>query len=491
MFFWNKLYSKYPLILCLLAIVLSWYFLVFYNLDKRFISLWDESRYAINTFEFLKHKNPFLVTAFNVPDYWNTKPPLNMWLQAISVSYFGFNEFGIRFPAALFSLFTALIFVYFSKRYTNTYIIGLIASTIMFSMVHYNGYHITRNGDVDSILIFFTTSYIFLFYDFLHEKQINNKILLLFSMAVIGAFYTKSIAGFIPLASIFIYTLLFKSSYFLYKKPKIYLIGIIIASICISYYFIRNYYDSHYIEKAILSSELKMFNKINKESTFWQTIWHFFYNKLSYYTFILLGISIFQFSNISKNKKLTLYLFIVAIVFVTIHAKSKVKMQWYNVPAIPIISFVCSLIIYELFLYIKTLLGKKKKYISIAFILVITTIVTLKTLVVIKNVYAPKSYITDAPADAPAYFIKKLTFENPEIISYKFVPEKLSSIEYNNVIFYKHSLKPKGINIQIATPQEIIKGDTVLIGKFNTLYPQISNNKKIVKDDKLMCLLIY
>ena len=46
------------------------------------MELWDESRNANNAMEIAKHGG-WMVPAFdNLPDHWNTKPPLLIWMMA-------------------------------------------------------------------------------------------------------------------------------------------------------------------------------------------------------------------------------------------------------------------------------------------------------------------------------------------------------------------------------------------------------------------------
>src|SRR6188472_2907303 len=60
-----------------------------YRLDREVVTTWDESLYAVSAAEMVRSGN-WLVTTFQGDvDYYNTKPPLNIWLIATSFKLFG------------------------------------------------------------------------------------------------------------------------------------------------------------------------------------------------------------------------------------------------------------------------------------------------------------------------------------------------------------------------------------------------------------------
>ena len=76
---------------------------------------WDEARVAINALEMMQ--SPGLISTFhNQPDIWNTKPPLAVWLSALSMSLFGVNEFALRLPSALAAIGTTVAVFAFTRR---------------------------------------------------------------------------------------------------------------------------------------------------------------------------------------------------------------------------------------------------------------------------------------------------------------------------------------------------------------------------------------
>jgi len=489
MSFLKKLSLSYPLITSIGFITIIWVFLVLFKLGDHFMYAWDESRYALNTYDFLNHKNPFLVTANGKPDWWNTKPPFAIWMQAFSTKIFGYNEFGVRFPSALFSLLTSFSLLFYSKKILKNIWVGTLASIILFTLSHYNGYHITRTADVDSILIFFTTNYIFTFFLITQKQKVENKTIIIFSVLSIFAFYTKSIAGFIPLAAIAVSVLITPSSYFVFKSYKLYIAGIAILFFSFSYYFIREYFDTGYIENAILSSEATMFNRNSGESLFFKTFFYFFTEKIGWYLYFLLFAPILIL-NKKINTKVLVYTLIIGISFVAIHARSVIKKEWYDVPAIPILVFGIAFILIELVKIISTFSSAKKYILGGVLTLFFLFAANKEVRLVIGNVYYPKSYTTTYIYDAPSEYIKKHIAGNKNITSASYIPRDRHDYFYDNIIFYTHSLKEQGQNIQFKYPEDIKKGDTIITRRSNPVYIELSKPENIIQENDIFAVFV-
>lgn len=78
---------------------------------------WDEINFAESSREMMITGNYFQ-NQINFEPFWE-KPPLFFWLQSLSMSLFGLNEFGARFPNALFGIVTLLFIFNIGKRLYN------------------------------------------------------------------------------------------------------------------------------------------------------------------------------------------------------------------------------------------------------------------------------------------------------------------------------------------------------------------------------------
>ena len=76
---------------------------------------WDEINFAESAREMLLTHNYRMVQINFQPFY--EKPPFFIWLQALSMSYFGVNEFAARFPNALIGIATLITVYNAGKRY--------------------------------------------------------------------------------------------------------------------------------------------------------------------------------------------------------------------------------------------------------------------------------------------------------------------------------------------------------------------------------------
>jgi 4-amino-4-deoxy-L-arabinose transferase-like glycosyltransferase len=76
---------------------------------------WDEVNFAECAREMIVTKDYFNVT-INFEVFWE-KPPLFIWMQALSMLIFGINEFAARFPNVIAAVFTLLALYRFGKEF--------------------------------------------------------------------------------------------------------------------------------------------------------------------------------------------------------------------------------------------------------------------------------------------------------------------------------------------------------------------------------------
>lgn len=78
---------------------------------------WDEINFAECAREMVTSGNYSTVTIDYLP-FWE-KPPLFIWMQALSMKVFGINEFAARFPNVLAALFTILTVIYHGTQHQD------------------------------------------------------------------------------------------------------------------------------------------------------------------------------------------------------------------------------------------------------------------------------------------------------------------------------------------------------------------------------------
>lgn len=172
------------------------------------IVVWDESRLAVNALE-MHLTGLSLVTTYGfTPDLWNTKPPMMIWLMALSADLLGPSEFAFRLPAMLSALATLALVFAFVRWATKTTAIAATSVVLLAASIGFFGEHGARTGDYDALLCLFTTGYTCLFFIAIHRRRPSWRLLLAAAAMVAGATLTKGIAGLLPGVGIALYVTL-------------------------------------------------------------------------------------------------------------------------------------------------------------------------------------------------------------------------------------------------------------------------------------------
>jgi 4-amino-4-deoxy-L-arabinose transferase-like glycosyltransferase len=130
---------------------------------------WDEVNFAECAREMIVSKNYFNVT-INFQAFWE-KPPLFIWMQALSMLVFGINEFAARFPNIIAAVFTLLALYRFGKEFFGEKFgiawSALYACSIL-PFMYFN------SGIIDPWFNFFIFSGIIYFYKGSQDKTLRN-----------------------------------------------------------------------------------------------------------------------------------------------------------------------------------------------------------------------------------------------------------------------------------------------------------------------------
>lgn len=140
----------------------------------------------------------------------NAKPPLFSYIQAASFNLLGFNELALRLPVAISGVLTCLFLVFILNRYYAAFFSGCFAALILATSPGYLDDHMARFGDQDvpfALLSFLT---VFYYFQFIQHRKVYH---LIVSIAfLIAAFLIKSVAAFLILPGMFVFTLFRKES---------------------------------------------------------------------------------------------------------------------------------------------------------------------------------------------------------------------------------------------------------------------------------------
>jgi len=126
-----------------------------FRLGNESLTEWDESLYATSAIEMLESGN-WVVTTFNgAADYYNSKPPLNVWLIALSLKAFGPSLTAMRGPSIVSAWLTVVVLLWWANRRFGPRVAlfaGMVLATC-FGFLHVHSGR-TDNPDAPLALLF-------------------------------------------------------------------------------------------------------------------------------------------------------------------------------------------------------------------------------------------------------------------------------------------------------------------------------------------------
>jgi len=367
-----KILHDNKIIIISLIFIIS-FFQLSYRIGEETIKIWDESSAARSAIEMLHSGNYLYATYNGEPNYYDVKPPLQLWLKVIAFKIFGVNEFAVRFPTLLANVFLLLFLFWFSDAILKSKKIGILMIILPSVSIGYVNYHMSFHGDTDILLIFLTTLYLLLSFVYIERYPQNKNILITFiSFTILAAFMTKSIAGLSPLIGVFFYVLLINRKILVDKK--IYFALLFVFAMIAIYFAIVSIYAPDYVA-MIFKHHLMPFAKYPSEPKHPEFSYYFSYlaNNGFYPYLYLIPISIIVFF-LSKNllyKRLILFLLITSSSFLIGQSVAVMKNAWYIGPIYPLLWMLISVSIIEAINIISSRVRNIYKPISITAILVI------------------------------------------------------------------------------------------------------------------------
>ena len=322
---------------------------LFYRLAARPIVLWDEARIAINALE-MAHAGLSLITTYGgMPDHWNTKPPLLIWLMSISIRALGINEWAVRLPSALSALATVVMVFAFCHVRLKRPFVGFSAILVLFASGTFaKGYisclgndyvqmHAARNGDYDVPLALWTTGYLLAAYMYMHAApSIQRRWLVLCTIGIALAFMTKTVQGLIFLPALLIYAISQGRMVQILRSPTAYAGCAALLILWAGYYFVREQIDPGYFASAIGSDVVDRFfvDSTGKGPFFYVGFFH---------CVALLFAGLQFFWGRGESRQISLFLTLASLFYLVIISMSVTKHHWYAVPLCPLIAMIIAI----------------------------------------------------------------------------------------------------------------------------------------------------
>lgn len=445
---------KWSLFLCLI------YFPIFIDLDVLPLRIWDETRLANNAYEMYKNGN-YLVTYFQgMPELWNTKPPLMIWLQVLCMKTIGVGELAVRLPSAIAALLTCILIMLFAVRYLKSFWWGFGAVLVLVTTHGYINMHAARSGDYDALLTLFTTFYCLSFY--LYAIAGKNKYLTWTFIGLTLAVLTKGIAGLLFLPALGIFFIIKGSIPALFRNKTFYINIAIFLVITLGYYLLREHYNPGYLN-AVFKYELggRYFKTLeNHQHEFWFYYHNFIDFQFTYwYLFIPAGVVIGLANKNAQISNFTLYITLLFVTFFLIISNGKTKLQSYDVPMYPFMALIIGgllhffLSLLEKVENISSLKSSSLQYLSIVFLF----LYPYKN--IIAETYSPDESLQDTEFYQIGRYLKDAVRGERNLDNQHLLYEGY----YFQNLFYTYILNDKGEKIDIVQQLNFKKGDKVIV----------------------------
>lgn len=438
---------------------------LFYRLAALPIQVWDEARLANNALEMTQTGLSIITTYAGLPDHWNTKPPLLIWLMSMSIRVFGPNEWGVRLPSVLAAMVTAVIVFTFCTCCLRRPFVGFLSVLFLFGTPGYIHFHGARTGNYDAMLTLWTTSYLLAGYMFLQE-QTSRKTLWLFISAVgiLFALFTKTVQGLIFLPALFVYAASQRRLMEVLQSPAIYIHGILILVACGGYYFAREHVDPGYFANAQANDLMGRYGTVLDGH---QGGPLFYLLLLIEYPWLVISLAIAAYQiwrGQAERRQISTFLGLVSLFYLLIISSASSKLPWYAMPLCPLSAIIMAIALEQLLEGITIRAGRPKKMMR-------RMIVAIAILASI-GVFASNAYLLNrndagmkvVEPDQYSFFLRSHDVQRSSLQKFVVIHPGYSNNKGDNfyiapALFYVNALRAAGRTILIQPPYAAIPAD--------------------------------
>jgi 4-amino-4-deoxy-L-arabinose transferase-like glycosyltransferase len=121
-----------------------------FRLNREVVAEWDESLYGLSAWETTQGGHWIATTLRGTVDYYNVKPPLNIWLIALSFKAFGTSLLSLRLASAISAWLTVVVLQAWSRRYFGT-AVALLASLVLATSFAFMHVHSGKSANTDAL----------------------------------------------------------------------------------------------------------------------------------------------------------------------------------------------------------------------------------------------------------------------------------------------------------------------------------------------------
>ena len=317
---------------CLLPLLI---FSFFVKLPSLPIRVWDEARNANSALEMYLHHHWLVPTYDRLPDMWNTKPPLLIWLQVAAMHLVGIGELAVRLPSALAAFATGLLLWAFCTRYCEKPWTGCLAGAVLATTAAYVSVHAGRSGDYDALLALFLTAYALS--AFLYATSGDRKWIGAFWLFATLAALTKGVAGLTLCPAVVLFVIIERRFVRALKDPAVYIGALAFLFVIGSYFVLRERYNPGYWNAVMANDVLGRYvqgigSARGPLSFYLEIVW----SRDPYWCYFLLPAFLAgALAGSPHVRKVSLFNLVIVAAFWATISLGQTKLEWYALPLYP------------------------------------------------------------------------------------------------------------------------------------------------------------
>jgi 4-amino-4-deoxy-L-arabinose transferase-like glycosyltransferase len=307
---------------------------------------YDELLYATNAME-MRNNGHYLVSYFDgAPDMWNTKPPLWVWAQALSMSLFGTGELGVRFPTLLVVLLTFAWLMRFACAELRRVDVGILAAAILLTSLGYFAWHVALTGDTDAAVALFATVASLSYYRYVSGNELRPRYLYHAVSALVLAVLTKGVFGLLYVPAWALYTLYCRRTREVLTSRALLVSAVGFVLVVGGFYAFREAVNPGYL-RAVWENELggrysAVLENHSGSITFYAR--NIMYRDFTPWVYAIpMAVATAWFLDAGAWRRLGVFLIGSLLTFLAIISVARTKNDWYVAPFLPMASLLVAL----------------------------------------------------------------------------------------------------------------------------------------------------
>jgi 4-amino-4-deoxy-L-arabinose transferase-like glycosyltransferase len=440
------------------AVMAPYAIVMLYRLGAMPIQVWDEARLANNAIE-MAYGGLSLVTTYDgLPDHWNTKPPLLIWIMAMAIQALGASEWAIRLPSALASVATATMVFWFGAVYLKKPLVGVVSVLVMLATPSYVLSHGARSGDYDAMLVLWTTAYLLSGYLYLHALPMQRSTwLYLCTAGILLAFMTKTVQGLIMVPPLLIYAWLSGRLGNVVRSRQFYICVLGVFVVCLSYYVLREVADPGYFAATLVNDVVGRYASVldgHQGGPLWYLLQ---YRDFAALVPGLAAAGYFAWHGPATTRSLSVFFGLTAVFYLAVISSASTKLPWYSMPLCPLMAILIGIGVdrlNDLALERWSMLDQRLRYVSIICCIIAAVVAVGTDIRKINNLVQATSH---DELDRIGLFLRSLASTRNEhldvaVVHPGYPNDKGDPFYVAPALFYARILLAQGHNVGLLPP---------------------------------------